>query len=92
MAHIRRHPVDGSKWQVRYIDPAGRERSRIFRRKVDAEKFLSSGMVDAERFLRLVREIPESAYSMYPALSRQSVLDAVHDYLTESGTTLSTRA
>jgi len=40
MAHIRRHPVDNSKWQVRYIDPAGRERSKIFPRKVDAEKYL----------------------------------------------------
>ncbi len=40
MAHIRRHPVDESKWQVRYVDPTGRERSRVFRRKVDAEKFL----------------------------------------------------
>lgn len=40
MAHIRRHPVDNSKWQVRYIDPTGRERSKTFRRKVDAEKYL----------------------------------------------------
>ena len=40
MAHIRRHPVDTSRWQVRYIDPAGRERSKTFRRKVDAEKYL----------------------------------------------------
>lgn len=40
MAHIRRHPVDPSKWQVRYIDPAGRERSKTFRRKMDAEKYL----------------------------------------------------
>ena len=40
MAHIRRHPVDQRKWQVRYIDPTGRERSKTFRRKVDAEKFL----------------------------------------------------
>ena len=40
MAHIRRHPVDSSKWQVRYIDPNRRERSKTFRRKVDAEKFL----------------------------------------------------
>jgi integrase len=40
VAHIRRHPVDSSKWQVRYIDPAGRERSKTFRRKVDAEKYL----------------------------------------------------
>ena len=40
MAHIRRHPVDDSKWQVRYIDPTGRERSKTFPRKVDAEKYL----------------------------------------------------
>ena len=40
MAHIRRHPVDPTKWQVRYIDPTGRERSKTFRRKVDAEKYL----------------------------------------------------
>jgi len=40
VAHIRRHPVDQSKWQVRYIDPTGRERSKIFPRKVDAERFL----------------------------------------------------
>ncbi len=39
MAHIRRHPVDNTKWQVRYIDPTGRERSKTFSRKVDAEKF-----------------------------------------------------
>ena len=40
MAHIRRHPVDVTKWQVRYIDPTGRERSKTFPRKVDAEKYL----------------------------------------------------
>lgn len=40
MAHIRRHPVDNTKWQVRYIDPSGRERSKTFRRKTDAEKYL----------------------------------------------------
>lgn len=37
MAHIRR--TDGGGWQVRYRDPAGRERARNFTRKVDAEKF-----------------------------------------------------
>ena len=40
MAHIRRHPVDSSKWQVRYIDPTGRERSKTFPRKIDADKYL----------------------------------------------------
>ena len=39
MAHIRRHPKTG-KWQVRFIDPARKEGSRTFDRKVDAETFL----------------------------------------------------
>jgi len=47
----------------------------------DAECFLSSGMVDAERFRALVREIPDKAYARYPALSRRAVLDAVDDFL-----------
>ncbi len=40
MAHIRRHPNKPDTWQVRYIDPTGRERSKGgFRRKIDAEKY-----------------------------------------------------
>lgn len=37
MAHIRR--TDAGGWQVRYRDPAGRERARNFGRKTDAERF-----------------------------------------------------
>jgi integrase len=37
MAHIRR--TDAGAWQVRYRDPAGRERARNFKRKTDAERF-----------------------------------------------------
>lgn len=37
MAHIRQTKAGG--WQVRYRDPAGRERARNFRRKADAERF-----------------------------------------------------
>jgi len=40
MAHIRRHPKTPDRWQVRYIDPNGRERAKSFARRVDAEKFL----------------------------------------------------
>ena len=40
MAHIRRHPKSPDRWQVRYIDPQGKERSKNFARKVDAEKYL----------------------------------------------------
>ncbi len=40
MAHIRRHPENRKLWQVRYRDPTNKERSQLFARKVDAEKFL----------------------------------------------------
>ena len=40
MAHIRRHPNARHRWQVRYVDPNGKERSKNFARKVDAERFL----------------------------------------------------
>ena len=40
MAHIRRHPKTG-RWQVRYLDPWRKERSKTFVRKVDAEVFRS---------------------------------------------------
>jgi hypothetical protein len=47
----------------------------------DAERFISSGMVDPERFRSLVRGIPEREYSRYPALSKRAVLTAVDDFL-----------
>ncbi|HEX9699891.1 MAG TPA: DUF6036 family nucleotidyltransferase [Acidobacteriota bacterium] len=49
----------------------------------DAESFLASGMVDAERFRFLVREIPEAAYARYPALSQRAVIGAVDEFLAE---------
>ena len=55
---------------------------RGFNRDIlDAERFLESGMVDAERFRSLVNEIPDNAYARYPALSRQAVLEAVDEFL-----------
>jgi hypothetical protein len=70
-----------------HYDPYAQLLSKVvrgFRQDLlDAEKFLSSGMVDPERFRSLVHQISESAYSRYPALSRQAVLDAVDDYLTQ---------
>ena len=44
MSHIQRRAKD--RWRARYIDPNGRERSRTFPRKVDAERFLAT--VDAD--------------------------------------------
>lgn len=47
----------------------------------DAESFVASGMVDAARFRRLVREIPDGSYARYPALSRQAVLEAMEEFV-----------
>ena len=48
MAHIRRHPRSG-RWQVRYRDPGGRERSRTFDRKADADRFAATVIADVVR-------------------------------------------
>lgn len=55
---------------------------RGFRKDMqDAESFVTSGMVDPERFRSLVNDIPAAAYARYPALSRPAVLEAVEDFL-----------
>jgi integrase len=42
MGHIERREREGGVvWRARYRDPAGRERSRSFRRKIEAERFLT---------------------------------------------------
>jgi hypothetical protein len=68
-----------------HYDPYAQFLSKVvrgFRRDLqDAESLISSGMVDVRRFQSLVHKIPEAAYSKYPALSRQAVLDAVEDFL-----------
>ncbi len=50
----------------------------------DARRFLASGMVESKRFRALVNGIPDAAYSKYPVLSRQAVLEAVDDFLSRS--------
>lgn len=50
-----------------------------------AESFVSSGMVEPERFRSLVHDIPESAYSRYPALSQRAVREAVEGFLARVG-------
>lgn len=47
MASIQKRP-DG-RWRARYDDPDGRERSRHFRRRVDAERWLSGVQADITR-------------------------------------------
>ncbi|MGH9040561.1 MAG: hypothetical protein ACRDZ3_10045, partial [Acidimicrobiia bacterium] len=39
----------GMRWRVRYLDPDGHHRSKMFARKVDAERFLASVTTDMLR-------------------------------------------
>lgn len=68
-----------------HYDPYAQLLSKVVRgfRKdlLDAERFIESGWVDAQRFRDLVVAIPDSAYARYPNLSRESVLDAVGAFL-----------
>jgi hypothetical protein len=48
MAHVNRDPRNGS-WLARWRDPSGRSRSKSFRRKVDAERFLSQLVAEMHR-------------------------------------------
>jgi len=68
-----------------HYDPYAQLLSKIVRgfRKdlLDADRFVTSGMVDPRRFRTLVRGIPESAYARYPNLSRVSVLATVNEFL-----------
>jgi integrase len=47
VASVRKRTRDGRvSWEVRYYDPGRRQRSRTFRRKVDADRFRSTVEVD----------------------------------------------
>jgi hypothetical protein len=48
---------------------------------IDAKALVTSGMVDPERFQKLVEDIPEASYSKYPRLSSPAVRAAVEDFL-----------
>jgi integrase len=50
MGHIEKRNRDkGTVWRVRYRTPSGRELSKTFRKKVDAEKFLATVEADIAR-------------------------------------------
>jgi len=43
MASIEKRNRNGrSRWYVRYRDPAGRQRTKVFDRKIDAERYLTT--------------------------------------------------
>ena len=75
MGHIRRHPVDNSRWQVRYIDPTGRERSKTFPRKIDADKYLIH--VEAQK-QRSEWINPEQAATRFEALATRWIATRSH--------------
>lgn len=68
-----------------HYDPYAQLLSKIvrgFRKDVlDAGRFVTSGMVDPNRFRDLVTGIPDSAYARYPNLSRAAVEEAVEGFL-----------
>lgn len=49
MATIKRRPDRGGRWEVRYRDPEGKQRARLFDRKVDAERFGATTGADIVR-------------------------------------------
>jgi len=49
MGHLQKRPDRARPWRVRYDGPDGRERSRAFAKKVDAERFLAQVDVDLAR-------------------------------------------
>ncbi len=68
-----------------HYDPCAQLLSKIVRGferdLVDARSFVSSGMVDIKQFRRLVRSIPDSAWSKYPRHSPGAVRKAVDEFL-----------
>lgn len=49
MATIKRRSDRGNRWEVRYRDPEGKQRGRLFDRKVDAERFVGTTTADMLR-------------------------------------------
>ena len=49
MAHLEKRSDRRKPWRVRYRDPSGRERSRSFLRKVDADRFMATVQADLIR-------------------------------------------
>lgn len=72
-----------------HYDPYSQIFSKIvrgFRKDLeDAENFLSEGLIDKQRFSSLVNNIPKAAYERYPDLSRESVVQAVDEFLSRRG-------
>lgn len=72
-----------------HYDPYAQLLSKVvrgFRRDLaDAAALVESGMVDLERFNRLVKAIPASTYAKYPRLSSAAVQEAIDAFARELG-------
>lgn len=49
MATVKRREDRGNRWEVRYRDPEGKQRARLFDRRVDAERFVATTTADMVR-------------------------------------------
>jgi len=49
--------------------------------QLDAERFVTSGLVDPQRLRELVRQVPSAVYAKYPALSPLAVMSAVEAFV-----------
>ena len=80
MASIEKRVRGGQvRWYMRYRDPAGVQRNKTFDRKVDAERFLTTGRVgETDRLLHRPRGIPAHRRDVGTALARRpDALEAV---------------
>lgn len=68
-----------------HYDPYAQLLSKVIRGfardLTDAKAFVTSGMVDPDRFGKLVQSIPEALYAKYPRLSSAAVRAAVDDFV-----------
>jgi integrase len=64
MASIRRHPVS-DRWNVRYRDPSGKQRSKTFKRQVDAKAFMLDIETDKRRGTYVDPQAGETPFGIY---------------------------
>ena len=64
MASMRRHPVSRN-WNVRYRDPSGKQRSKTFKRQVDAKAFMLDVETDKRRGTWIDPQAGETSFGTY---------------------------
>ncbi len=72
MAHIQR--LAKNRWRARYVAPDGRERSRTFERKVDAELFVASVETDKVRGAWVDPRLSKTTFGEWAASWRSTVV------------------